>query len=280
MSAIGLPEFKAYLAARSRPKTVSTQTDCVGRYLRWLALQPGPPPVSQGSAQAYLDSKVNVTPATKTTEAIAIRRYLKFLGLPHELDAPRVRPGRPVYLEERDIRKLIKAAPTLLERTLLIVLFDTGARISEVLSLLVADLDLKNGFAALREGKGGAPRDLILTKQGVDAIKAWLAARLDEDPLLFLGVDYHEARLRLRAVAERAGVKDFKIHRIRHSRAVYDRLHGASLEDVSNHLGHRNISTTAAFYSGLRPTDLRRKIPSWRTSSTFQVAPNPEAEQD
>ena len=99
-------------------------------------------------------------------------RALRHLGL--AVPAPPVEMGEPKYYSLEQVKALIEAAPSLLERTVLVVVFSTACRISEVLGLEVPDLELDQGVATVTR-KGGRRERVAL---GRDKIKGRAPAGL------------------------------------------------------------------------------------------------------
>src|ERR1700732_4773641 len=89
------------------------------------------------------------------------RRDLDFDDLPL-LKTPK---KLPVILSPEEVTQLIEAAPNLLYRTLLILLYATGLRRSEVAHLKVSDIDRSLMLIHVRQGKGARDRKLPLTEK-------------------------------------------------------------------------------------------------------------------
>src|SRR5438270_6621550 len=88
------------------------------------------------------------------------RRDLDFENLPL-LRTPK---KLPVILSPEEVTRLIEAAPNLLYRTLLILLYATGLRRSEVAHLKVSDIDRSLMLIHVQQGKGSRTRTLPLTE--------------------------------------------------------------------------------------------------------------------
>jgi len=210
-----------------------------------------------GRFQAYLDGQ----PATLETgesflaslEASGLRpntlgiaaRALRHLGLP--VAAPPVEMGEPKYLSVEQVKALIEAAPSLLERTVLVVIFATACRISEVLDLEVPDLELDQGVATVTR-KGGRRERVALGRQGTEALREWLARRRSRSRWVFMDYTYKDFYHRLRKAAEEAGIPGFHPHLLRHSRVMHLRKAGRDWADISEVCGHTKVETTVKIY--------------------------------
>ena len=113
------------------------------------------------------------------------RRDLDFDDLPllKKLKKPK---KLPVVLSPEEVTHLIEAAPNLLYRTLLIVLYATGLRRSEVAHLKVSDIDRSLMLIHVHQGKGSRDRKLPLTQKVYEALREyWRAAKLKPRVYLF-----------------------------------------------------------------------------------------------
>jgi site-specific recombinase XerD len=155
------------------------------------------------------------------------------------------------------------------DRAMLEVLFSTGLRVSELVSLNRDQVDTKRReFGVI--GKGRRPRVVFLSDRAVKWLDEWLARRDDEWQPVFirlaqrrpdLTADGQEMRLTSRSVQRvvdgycRKAHLSIKItpHGIRHSFATDLLSNGAGLRDVQEMLGHKNIATTQIYTHVTQP---------------------------
>lgn len=139
------------------------------------------------------------------------------------------------------------------------VLYATGLRVSELVSLPVAVALRDERFFVVR-GKGNKERMVPLSPKARVAMQAWLAARnkipaFAESPFLFPAASESGYLARqvfardLKALAARAGISAEKIspHVLRHAFASHLLQNGADLRAVQQLLGHADISTTQIY---------------------------------
>jgi integrase/recombinase XerD len=136
------------------------------------------------------------------------------------------------------------------------VLYATGMRVSELVSLNLADVDMP-GKQALCQGKAGRSRTVPLTQRSLIAVSAYIEnARpvLTDAEAIPLFVNHRGGRLTrqgfwliLKAYAQRAGIDDITPHTLRHSFATHAVRDGAELRDVQHLLGHVSIATTQIY---------------------------------
>lgn len=216
-------------------------------------------------------------PASQKRALVAVRSLHRFLaeeqeGRPDpaaEVEVPRVPRGLPKALSEDEVAALLGAvegtdAVARRDRAILEVLYGTGLRISELVGLSLADLDLDAGL--LRAfGKGSKERVVPLGRYAVAALVDWLApagrpelepdrwARRDDADALFLNrrggrLSRQGAWMVVKRAGERAGLHGhLSPHVLRHSCATHMVDHGADIRTVQELLGHASISTTQVY---------------------------------
>lgn len=254
-----LAKFEEYLTDRVSPNTVRVY---IYALRQWFQALNGNRP-SQEAAQAYIDrlTKANKSPSTANLRAQAIIRFFRWKGKQITLDCPTVRLGEPEYLMLEQIEKLLAVSNTVLEETLITVLFDTAVRVSELLNLELGDIDWDNGFISVVR-KGSRREEVNISEKALSVLSAWIEVRESESKRVFMDLTYYDAWSILRAVGKRA---DMKVHPhiFRHSRAIHMLMNGAELHTVKEHLGHVNIATTANIYGRFKAIHLKELVPAW-----------------
>lgn len=255
-----LTEFGHYVSARCRPGTAKVYVHALKLWFNYL--DGGKP--SQETAQSYVNHLINrkLSRSTINLRGHAIKRWFKWMGSPIELDYPTsVNIKEPEYLNIKEVEKVIAVCRTPLERALVIVLFDTAVRISELLNIRVDDIDWSRGLLSVTR-KGGN-RDLVnISDRGLKALREWLDSRQLNTERVFGSIEYYDVWGLLRSIGARVKLK-LRPHMFRHSRAVFMLMNNASLHDVMMHLGHKSINTTAAIYGRYTAMDLKKRIPKW-----------------
>lgn len=212
---------------------------------------------------------------------IALRSMLKWLVKndvavlhPEKIDLPKAESQHMKFLNIEKIEKLL-AQPLLStktglrDRAILEVLFSTGLRVSELVSLNRDQIDIKSReFGVI--GKGRRPRVVFLSDRAAEWLDRWLVSREDQWRPVFIRFsgkkpeiteDGEDMRLTTRSVQRivdkycRKAHLPIKIspHGIRHSFATDLLANGAGLRDVQEMLGHKNIATTQIYTHVTRP---------------------------
>ncbi len=211
----------------------------------------------------------------------AMRQFYKFLYAENLrgddptsiLDAPKKQRALPKILSEDDVTRLLALAATEAETegpgqlqrlrmlALLELLYATGMRVSELVSLPAKVLDHEGRFLMIR-GKGNKERLVPLSRAAIRALGLYGAARtaaekagLAESPWLFPSAGKEGYLPRqvfardLKDLAARAGIRAASIspHVLRHAFASHLLQNGADLRVVQELLGHSDISTTQIY---------------------------------
>lgn len=140
------------------------------------------------------------------------------------------------------------------DHAILELLYSSGLRLSELVGLNLADIDLPQGLVLVL-GKGNKQRMLPVGSKAVTAVQRWLSVREQvhtQDQALFVGVRGRRmspqlVRERVRQVGARELGQHLHPHMLRHSFASHMLESSHDLRAVQELLGHADISTTQIY---------------------------------
>ncbi|TSA46132.1 hypothetical protein D4R52_01135 [bacterium] len=211
---------------------------------------------------------------TQNYHLVALRSFLKYLARNdiETLSADKIElPKTPVrqveFLEEDDLEKLL-AAPRaekteilrLRDQAILELLFSTGLRVHELISLKRDQFSLKKDEVSVR-GKGGKVRVVFISERARNALSQYLAKRPDSSPALFTSHNRQNRDITetnpltartiqrlIKKYALLAGISTgITPHTLRHTMATDLLRSGADLRSVQEILGHSSILTTQIY---------------------------------
>lgn len=181
-----------------------------------------------------------------------------------DIDSPKVKKRLPQTLSPAEVERLLESPSNintpknLRDVTLLNILYETGMRVTEVVSIQMEDVDLKHAILSSPTRQGEA-REIPLE----DSTQALLVEYITEgrpqlakskaERALFLNhrgekLTRQGLWLIIKGYARQAGLNtEVTPHTLRHSFAVHRLNKGSKLEDIQHLLGHANISTTQIY---------------------------------
>jgi site-specific recombinase XerD len=265
--------IRHHKAAGSTPKTVDWHALSVGQFSKFLAAQGHSGDVADlgnDDLRSYIDrlqgqGLAQASIATKVRSIRAWGRWLvdeEYLARDpfQKVKRPRVDDVAKHTLAPEDVDRILakcdrKTVTGLRDFAMLLTLYSTGLRASELLNLTLDDLNVDQGLMTVRRGKGGKGRVVPLSRPVERAIQRYLdhakRCRFAAASHVFLTYDGQPLAVEgLQAVVrrrgERAGVKAYA-HLFRHSAAVAFLRRGGRLEHLRLLLGHAEFSTTLRY---------------------------------
>ena len=254
--------------------TLSAYRNDLGQLQKWLAQHSlSSDEISRADLQQYLAYRVDqkASPHSTARQISSFRRFFRYLvreGLiktdpTEQISRPKLTRGVPISLSEIDVEALLKAPNTtssigLRDKAMLELLYATGLRVTELVSINKSQLNLNQGIVRII-GKGDKER---LVPIGEEAQK-WLRLYLKNSRPDMMGDRVTDCLFPTRRsdsmtrqsfwhlikrYAKKAGVEsDLSPHTLRHAFASHMLNHGADLRVVQMLLGHSDLSTTQIY---------------------------------
>jgi site-specific recombinase XerD len=266
--------------------TVASYRDAFTLFLRYVEHQTGRPAsaltlpdLSAPVVLAFLDSLESGrhnSPRTRNLRLTAIRSFMRYASVRDPTSLPvaqRVlaiatkRVDHPIlgFLSREEMQAVLDAPNRTTwsghrDSTMFAVLYNTGARVSEITRVRVADLFVDRAAAIHLHGKGRKERVVPLWKSTAAQVRDWVA-RIDRSaqaplfpnragrPLSRSGVQY---RLRI-AVAKASkrcpslAGRSISPHTVRHSTAMHLLQSGVDITTIALWLGHEDPATTHGY---------------------------------
>ena len=265
------------------PHTIASYRDTFTLFLGYAAERTGRTPSALALSDLdapmvlgfldHLETERGNSARTRNLRLTAIRSFMRYASLREPsllpvaqrvLAIPVKRFDRPVlgYLSRDEITAIIDAPDRSTwsgqrDAVLFAVLYNTGARVSEIIRLLVADVLLDRASSLLLHGKGRKERVVPLWKSTAAQLRRWLP-RIDGnpdapvfpnragEPLSRSGVE-HQLRVACRKAAERhpsLATRRISPHTLRHTTAMHLLQSGVDITVIALWLGHEDTATT------------------------------------
>jgi integrase/recombinase XerD len=256
------------------PNTLAAYRADLTALERWLDDQDIElPAAKRGDLLAFMAARVQggARPRSTARQLSSFRRFFRYLVREGQLREdptaqiamPKVGRSLPRLLTEEEVEALL-AAPAVgdplghRDRTMLEVLYATGLRVSELVNLKLAQVNLNQGVLRI-VGKGDRERMIPLGEEAMQWLQQFLQGPRVEI-LLERQTDYLFPTRRgdrmtrqafwhiIKRYAKKASVaKELSPHTLRHAFATHLLNHGADLRVVQMLLGHSDLSTTQIY---------------------------------
>ena len=206
----------------------------------------------------YLKQEKKMAPNTYNTQVyglrffycITLRRPLDKLYLP----TTKVTYKLPDILSPDEVAHIIKATGNIKYRTLLMLTYSAGLRVSEVIKLRISDIDSQRMTLHIRDAKGHKDRYVILSPVMHQALRAyWRVCRFSNyifpskdnpDKPISIGM----ASQKFKAAKTKAGIgKAGGIHGLRAAFATHMLESGVDIFAIKSLLGHSSIQSTVRY---------------------------------
>ena len=213
------------------------------------------------SYQAYLLKERKLAVGTVVNHVAGLRFFFVRTLKRHEfrdfIPYPNEPERLPTILSLDEVARLINASGNLFRRALLMTVYGTGMRRSEVVHLKVSDIDSKRMIIRVTQGKGAKDRDLPLSPELLETLRAYWRWRKPKEYLFPSRGERKGADVPLSDktvwhvcgdAAQKAGItKHVTPHTLRHSWATHLLEAGTDLRTIQMLLGHGDLETTARY---------------------------------
>ncbi|GAA4349313.1 site-specific tyrosine recombinase XerD [Kangiella taiwanensis] len=229
--------------------------------------------VGEGDIQSYLACRFQQQYSGRSTARLlsSLRKFYGYLCQQHRLkvdptqqiENPKIQPPVPKSLSEKDVEALIEqpdleTALGLRDRAMLELLYSSGLRITELISIEVNQIGFVQGVMRVI-GKGDKERLVPIGEEALASVQQYLkhgrAELAGSDPNDWLFLSTRGSRMtrqtfwyRIKHYAKTAGIRThLSPHTLRHAFATHLLNHGADLRTLQMLLGHSDLSTTQIY---------------------------------
>ena len=171
----------------------------------------------------------------------------------YEIDRPQCELHLPTVLSKDEVARIFSMIDNLKHKTLLITIYSSGLRISELLNLKVSDIDSSRMVMYVHNGKGRKDRLTPLSVKLLELLRAYYK-KYRPDTYLFegykSGMQYSSTSVRkiLKRAVKKTGIKKrVTPHTLRHSYATHLLESGIDLRYIQVLLGHSSPATTQIY---------------------------------
>ncbi len=181
------------------------------------------------------------------------QHILKRSSIIDEVPYPKQEKYLPEILSGKEVKGLFILTENIKHKAILMLAYSAGLRRSEIIDLLLVDIDRNNMQLNIRKGKGNKARKAILSRHLLGVLEQYYLAYHPEN-YLFNGkkkpgqISAGAVNWAFRQAIKRTGIKkNLSLHNLRHSFASHLLSMGVSLMDIQVLLGHSDIRTTMVY---------------------------------
>jgi integrase/recombinase XerD len=217
-----------------------------------------PHDVTEADIKSYLAHVISDEKAAPRSIALK-KAALKFLydemmrkGIV-TLKTPKIPKSNPIVLSKDEIKALIGAAPRDKTRLIIELIYSSGLRVSECVTLKINDLELNDKIIRVKSGKGNKDRVTILSETVVNELRRYILTLDKDEQYLFPNSKGSSLSVRniqklIQKSAVKAGIKkNVSPHTLRHSFATHLLEGGTDIRLIQELLGHSQLSTTQIY---------------------------------
>jgi len=226
------------------PKTLSNIWTALSSLWTWAAVELGTEHIIRGKVKRPHYKRAAIDPYTDEEVLALVDATASYVGL---AGGRRVRARRDTAIRDRAI---------------MLVMLDSGARVSELCALQIKDYQQGRGQLFVERGKGDKERFVYLGKGAQRALWRYLAERVgvrSDDPLFAVReggkMDRDTVQKMIARAGQRAGVPGAGPHRFRHTFAISYIRNGGNLLALRMLLGHEKMETVR-IYAKMAAADL------------------------
>lgn len=181
--------------------------------------------------------------------------YEQVLDMPrrfYEIDRPDRERKLPLVLSEPEIAKIISLTRNLKHKTILVVIYSCGLRLSELLNLKISDIQSDRHLLFIKGGKGNKDRTTVLSDKTIELLRKYYKSF---KPKEYVFESASKGRYSAKSVqnivkksCKLAGIKKrVSTHTLRHSFATHLLENGTDLRYIQELLGHSSSKTTEIY---------------------------------
>ena len=242
---------------RYSPSTVSTYLSCLTHFFNFHKTK-NPETLSKQDILYYLEFlvKKGYSKSSQNQYINSIKFYYeKFLEREKQyyfIDRPIKDKKLPIVLSKEEVQSLFNQVYNLKHKTILVLIYSCGLRISELINLKINDIDTQRMLIQIRNSKGNKDRQVQLAEQIHQLIKRY-NNEYNPKQFLFNGLNsFQYSTASIQKIIKRAAIKadirkNVTPHNLRHSFATHLLEDGIDIRYIQTILGHSNIQTTQIY---------------------------------
>lgn len=230
-------------------------------------LRKSPEQVTSDEVKEYISEKLSDKSSISIILFLSALKYSYSAILNKDITAGIKRPKRekriPVVLTKEEIKSLLNSLNNKKSKLIISLIYACGMRVSELTSLRLTDLDIKEKTGKIYQAKGKKDRIFNIPSFLISDLKEQIESQLKlQQEYLFSGpkdqLSSRNIQKIVKRASEKAGIKkDVHCHTLRHSFATHLLENNVDIRKIQELLGHADLSTTQ-IYTHISKEELKK----------------------
>lgn len=231
--------------------TIKVYSQTIFQYLREINCK-DPYRISTKELVSYLENKKFTSISQQNQFIGALKLFARHILNKKDIHLDKIeRPIRerklPKVIEKEFLLDKLSRIENIKHKALLTLAYSTGMRVSEIINLLISDIDSKRMIIFIRNAKGNKDRLVPLSEKVLGLLRTYF---LEYKPKEYLFNGQFSNRYSDRScnqIVKKYIGEDYHMHLLRHSNATALLESGTDLRIIQAHLGHANSKTTEIY---------------------------------
>lgn len=164
-----------------------------------------------------------------------------------EIPSPKRKKLLPKVISKQEIQHIIQQTKNIKHKLIIMLLYSSGLRVSEVTNLKRSDIDSTNNTILIRQAKGRKDRYTILSRKAKKLITEYLCKTTFTTPYLFEGRKGTYTVKSIQEILKKSSSRPITPHMLRHSFATHLLEQGTDIKYIQQLLGHARLETTSIY---------------------------------
>lgn len=245
------------------PKTIKNYSYNIRKFL--LYLHKNSLNIDENSVKRYflfLSSKYDINTIKQIRASVLY--FLNYYGIklnPKIFPPSKRKKLLPKVVSRKEISDMIKRTRNLKHKLVIIFLYSSGLRVSEVVNLKRKDVDVVHNKILVRQGKGRKDRYTLLSSKAKTYLSKYLLETNFKSDYLFEGRNGKYSVKSVQEIVKKSSAMHVTPHMLRHSFATHLLEDGISIRHIQKLLGHSKLETTSIYTHVAKKDFLNVKSP-------------------
>ncbi|MFT4313411.1 MAG: tyrosine-type recombinase/integrase [Candidatus Woesearchaeota archaeon] len=164
-----------------------------------------------------------------------------------EIPSPKRKKLLPKVISKDEIKQIIKQTKNLKHKLIILLLYSSGLRVSEITHLKRSDINTHNNTILIKQAKGRKDRYTILSQKAKNVLTEYLCQTTFKSHYLFEGRNGKYTIKSIQEICKKSSPQKITPHMLRHSFATHLLEQGVDIKYIQKLLGRSKLETTSIY---------------------------------